>query len=73
MMDKEAETKQERKYELHVHTRECDKYATLGGAELVCKYADIAKGGIITSQMITSSKDLITVLRKGDYRLIQTP
>jgi hypothetical protein len=52
---------QERKYELHVHTAECDKFAT----------NDIAKGGILTFQVIASPKDLITVLRSGNYRLIQ--
>ena len=34
---------------------------------------DIAKGGILTSQVIASPKDLITVLRSGNYRLIQNP
>lgn len=37
----------ERKYELHVHTAECDLYATLGGAEIVRHYQDAGYHGIV--------------------------
>ncbi len=35
------------KYELHSHTRECDRGATLGGAELVHLYKDAGYDGIV--------------------------
>lgn len=35
------------KYELHAHTSECDKIATLSGAELVRAYADKGYSGIV--------------------------
>ena len=37
----------ERKYELHVHTAECDPFATMGGAEIVHRYLDAGYQGIV--------------------------
>ncbi|MBR5280489.1 MAG: transposase [Clostridia bacterium] len=37
----------DRKYELHVHTAECDPYATLSGAEIVRRYHDAGYHGIV--------------------------
>jgi predicted metal-dependent phosphoesterase TrpH len=35
------------KFELHVHTTECDKYAGLGGAQLVRLYAEAGYDGMV--------------------------
>ena len=39
----------ERKYELHVHTAECDRFATLGGAEIVRRYEEAGYQGIVVT------------------------
>ena len=35
------------KYDLHIHTSECDKYAQMSGAEIVRLYADRGYSGIV--------------------------
>ena len=35
------------KYDLHIHTAECDKYAWVGGAEIVRRYKDVGYDGLV--------------------------
>lgn len=35
------------KYDLHIHTAECDKYAWVGGSEIVRRYKDVGYDGLV--------------------------
>ncbi len=52
------------KYDLHIHTAECDKYAWVGGAEIVRRYKDTGYDGLVItdhyeSRMLDWFKDEI--------------
>lgn len=69
------------KYELHTHTSECDKVATLSGAELVKAYADKGYSGLVITDHYFSTffdwfknelegkshKEIITYWLRGYY------
>lgn len=58
------------KFEMHAHTSECDKCACLNDAEHK-KIIDRYLKGYYAARNVKCAKDLVDVLKSGEYSLIR--